>query len=359
MITLIILLYAVFSLILFLGIIKSPKTYPDFKPYITVIVAMRNEKITIKECLNAIMKQDYPNFEVILIDDHSRDNSLQLATDLKHHKLTIVKTAHSIALKGKKAALQTGIDLAQGDWLVFTDADCFPHPQWLSTMAKYMKNRNFLVGISPHILHNFAEKVREVERSSIDAVAAGFLGHELGVTCVGRNIAYQKHFFREIGGFTKISQYLSGDDDLFILQATQSNLAQFAFVYEKTAQVQTVSPPDLNDIYQQERRRSSKYTAYPAWLFAIISPAIFIYTAIIVCFFLAIMGINSWNNFLLLMLSKLLADLLILLPFWIKTKQLWLLKYWIIAELIHIPYSTYFLILSLFPNFKWKDRVHK
>lgn len=354
--------YFMFCLIVTLANLSWRREKSKNQPSISVIVAMRNESENIERCLDHICTQKYPNYEIILVDDHSDDDSYQLAQEMqnKYPQLNIFRSKRYDNIIGKKAALMTGIENATGEWLVFTDADCFPPPTWLKTLASYTDKANFLLGISPHIIgRNFFLKLREIERTAIDAITAGFMRLNIGLTGVARNMAYTKKLFREIGGYDGIGHYLSGDDALMINKATRSGKALFRFVFDKTAQVPTLAPDDLSTMWHQERRRVSLFDAYPWWLFLIVTPIVMFYFAIAIILVLAIIGTLSWKLFFGLLIIKLVSDCLLLISFWHKSKQMQLLPYLLAAEIVHLPYMIIFSILGLFPKVNWKGRADK
>lgn len=352
--------YFLFCLLVTIANLSWRSGKSDNLPFISVIVAMRNESENIEECLKHICTQNYPNYEIILVDDHSDDDSCQIAQEMQksYPHLKIYKSKRYDNIIGKKAALQTGIEQARGEWLVFTDADCFPPSTWLATLAKYNDKANFLLGISPHIIGGkFFLKLREIERSAIDAVTAGFMRFNLGLTGVARNMAYTKQLFREIGGYGGIGHYLSGDDALMINKATKSGKARFCFVFDQAAQVPTLAPDNLSSLWHQERRRVSLFDAYPWWLFLIVSPVLIFYFAIAAILVFAVIGTLSWKLFFGLLIVKLASDCLLLIIFWLKSRQMHLFPYLLAAEIVHIPYMITFSILGLFPKVNWKGRA--
>ena len=111
-------------------------TEPVSTPKVTIIVPARNESHIVGQCLQSLLKQDYPDFEIILVDDHSEDNTFEIASSLakQDSRLSVVRSVELPGdWRGKAWANQQGAALSKGNWLLFTDADILFH----SSTVKY------------------------------------------------------------------------------------------------------------------------------------------------------------------------------------------------------------------------------
>lgn len=209
--------------------IKPSKT---FEEPVSIIIAARNEYENLQKSLPAILNQDYPNFEVIVVNDCSWDESQAWLEELQKTEPRL-KVSQLIEQEkyptGKKFALTIGIKAAKNSLLLFTDADCFPASnQWLRLMQnQFSSGKDIVLGVSPHnkkagFLNKFIRYEGLVTTQFyISAALANnpFMG-------VGRNLAYRKELFFKHKGFASHQHIKSGDDDLFINQAaTASNTA--------------------------------------------------------------------------------------------------------------------------------------
>ncbi len=136
---------------------------PDNAPLISVIVPAHNEESVIKHCLESVLKQDYPNFEVILVDDRSADCTLAIAKDTLagHDNAEIIIVDHlRPGWTGKCNALDTGVQHARGEWLAFLDADSALHSSALRQCIFEAVFRGInMVTLSPRfVLKSFWEK---------------------------------------------------------------------------------------------------------------------------------------------------------------------------------------------------------
>jgi chlorobactene glucosyltransferase len=112
-----------------LDIRLEPSEPPEDAPLISVCVPARNEARNIRRCVDALLAQDYPNFEVIVLDDRSTDDTGKILDELSHadNRLTIINGGElPLGWAGKPHALMQASAVARGEWLCFVDADTFP-----------------------------------------------------------------------------------------------------------------------------------------------------------------------------------------------------------------------------------------
>ncbi len=199
-----------------------------FEP-VSVIIAARNEYNNLEKNLKSILEQDYPIFEVIVVNDCSWDDSQKLLEYYQevYPHLRICKLVEQEKYPtGKKFALTIGIKASQYQQLVFTDADCRPAGnQWLKYMASgFNQHKEIVLGHSPYaakkgLLNLFVRFENALTALFYFGAALKnrpFMG-------VGRNLAYNKSLFFKHKGFASHQHILSGDDDLFVNQAATSN----------------------------------------------------------------------------------------------------------------------------------------
>jgi len=203
------------------------------KAPISVIICAKNEEENLKEFLPFILAQDYPNFEIILINDSSSDDTLEVMETFKakDNRIKIVNVKSIEAFWGnKKYALTLGIKAAKHNLLLFTDADCKPVSKyWISEMSGHFSSSKSLVigyGGYQKIKHSFLNKVIRFETLLTATQYFSYATMGLPYMAVGRNLAYKSDTFYEAKGFMNHMDVLSGDDDLFVNQvATKRNTA--------------------------------------------------------------------------------------------------------------------------------------
>ncbi len=213
-------------------------------PPVSVLICARNEAVNLAANLPAVLEQQYPDFEVLVIDDDSADDTplVLQALQKKYPHLHVLHTGPKTA-PGKKQALARGIAVARHEHLVFSDADCRPaSPQWLRRMAEcFLKKQDaeIVLGYGPYrpepgLLNKWIrfETVHTATQYFSFALAGQpYMG-------VGRNLAWRRHLFGQVGGFSAHAALPSGDDDLFVNAAANNKntaicLAPEAFVFSE------------------------------------------------------------------------------------------------------------------------------
>ncbi len=195
---------------------------------ISLIVCAKNEADNLQNHIPRWLEQNYPNFELILINDASDDET----SEIMHHfaeqdpRIQVVDVKSNEAFWGsKKYALTLGIKRAKNHHLIFTDADCYPaSEEWLSEMASQFSNeKQIVLGYGayekrPGFLNKlirFETLMTAVQYFSYAKVGMPYMG-------VGRNLGYTSKTFYDTNGFIKHIKVASGDDDLFVNEAATS-----------------------------------------------------------------------------------------------------------------------------------------
>ena len=202
------------------------------KPPVSVIICARNEEESLTGNLASILEQDYPSFEVIVVNDCSEDDTEQLLATLKqkysHLRSTIIKNVGSFS-NGKKFAAAVGIKAAQHEWLLFTDAGCKPENSlWIASMSRYfVDKKDIVLGYGGYLAQKgYLNKWIRYDTFFVALQYLGFAKMGNAYMGVGRNLAYRKSLFFTHNGFAEQAHIFSGDDDLFVNQAaTKRNVA--------------------------------------------------------------------------------------------------------------------------------------
>ena len=205
-------------------------TFADHCPSVSVILYAHESFEQIQICLPAILQQDYPQFEVIVItdgaDDGTSDYLTQLQANHPHLYHSFIPDS-SRYISHKKLALTLGIKAARYDWMVMTETGCYPaSDQWLRLLARNLTpGTEIVLGYNDYeqnkgLIHKYMsyENLFQAMRYLGSALA----GHPyMGI---GKNLVYSKKLFYKNKGFSQYLNLLRGDDDLFINQtATTKN----------------------------------------------------------------------------------------------------------------------------------------
>ena len=202
-----------------------------FNHPISVIICAKNELKNLQKNLPAILSQNYFNFEVVVVNDQSTDQSIFFLDTLakKHKNLVIVNiddfVTHS---EGKKFALTLGIKTAQYEHLLLTDADCLPKSDtWIRQMSCNFNYADIVLGYGSYERkHGLLNKIIRYDTFNVAQQYLSFAFAGQAYMGVGRNLAYKKSLFFDNKGFANHIHVPSGDDDLFIQEiAPESSLA--------------------------------------------------------------------------------------------------------------------------------------
>ena len=211
---------------------RQQKTIHKIIP-VSVIICARNEAENLRKNLSTILDQNHANFEVIVVNDASGDETLSIlhSFERSYGNLKIFDIKPTPNYSGnKKNAITRAIAAASHDKLLFTDADCKPvSSDWITEMTSPISDHKIIVlgyGAYEKIKGSFLNKIIRFE--TILTAIQYFSYAKIGIPYmgVGRNLAYTKDRFLKAKGFTGHSRIRSGDDDLLINEiATKNNTA--------------------------------------------------------------------------------------------------------------------------------------
>lgn len=328
----------------------------------SVIIAARNENESITPCLEALLHQDYPvaQFEVIIVDDHSTDETYQIVNHFRTaypgFPLQLLRAKN----QGKKSAIAQAIKHSSGQLIVTTDADCKVPLQWLRAYADcYEQTRSRCISgpVRMEGSGTFAH-LQELEFMSLIASGAGSIGAGMPVMCNGANFCYEKQAFIEVNGFQGNERFASGDD-IFLMHKISNRFgtSAIAFLKDRRAIVVTAVQPDVKSFFRQRMRWTSKSPGY--------RDAGIILTAISV--FLTHIGLvlglgyglitGIWQPFFLIIVSKILIDfpLLVISAHFMQQKKL--LLYFLPVQVLLPFYVLITTMGGLFSSVSWKGRA--
>ena len=341
-----ILIAAFVSLYLF----KKPKS--DFTPKISIIIAARNEEKRILPTLQSLQQLIYSIdlYEIIFVDDASTDNTAKIINAYCRHnsnwKCIQIKQKDA-EWHGKKLALKTGIDAANGDIIFTTDADCIIQPDWLSEMVNcFDENVSMVIGhYEPEVKkNNLLGILIKFDNlfSSIMASATANLGFP--ISSAGSNLAYQKESYVKVNGHEALKHFKSGDD-VHLTERFRTRLKKkIVYCANPKTFVFTKPPAEKKEFFHQQMRKNSKHLkkSFSSILF---STFLFLYFLLSYTFpLINPLFLNSW---LLLIVIKLFLEFIVLtgatLIFNRKDIVIWF-------PLFQIFYPFYVIIFSILGN---------
>jgi cellulose synthase/poly-beta-1,6-N-acetylglucosamine synthase-like glycosyltransferase len=230
-------------------------------PPVSILVCTHDEEDNLRELIPLLLRQNYGEFEIIVINDRSNDNTYDylLEEGRKDARIRMVNVDRIPPhVNGKKYSLTLGIKAAKYDLLLLTDADCRPDSdEWISSMSgAFEEKTQFVLGFSPYrkgkgflnLFIRFESLLTALQYCSFALLRSPYMG-------VGRNLAYRKSFFLAGKGFHEYMNVTGGDDDLYVNQhATSTNTA---LVINKAATIHTFGEETWADFIRQKQRHLS------------------------------------------------------------------------------------------------------
>lgn len=233
---------------------------------LSVIICARNEAENLDKNLKSILEQDYPNYEVIVVNDCSHDNTdIVLSKYLgkyKHLKTTTIAEDKKFS-HGKKLALTVGIKSAQNELLVFTDADCNPASnKWLGKISRNFNDKiSIVLGYGGYKTgKGFLNNYIRYDTVWIALQYFSFAISGFPYMGVGRNLAYRKSLFFSGKGFANHYHLLSGDDDLFVNE--NANKGNVAIEFSQESHTRSIPKTTFTDWAKQKKRHFSTAKYY-------------------------------------------------------------------------------------------------
>ena len=224
------------------------KNIPRDPQPVSVIICAKNEYHNLKENLPLILEQNYQDFEIIVVNDASDDETYFLLKILseKYPHLKIVNLIDNVNFfKGKKFPLSIGIKSAKNDIILLTDADCQPTSNnWILRMQEnFYSGTEIVLGYGKYKEeNNFLNKLIRFDTLHIAIQYLSLALSGIPYMGVGRNLSYRKTLFYREKGFIKHYKIKSGDDDLFINSTANRKNTKIMISYDS----HTISEPKRN-----------------------------------------------------------------------------------------------------------------
>ncbi|MBI2558012.1 glycosyltransferase family 2 protein [Candidatus Woesearchaeota archaeon] len=159
------------------------------KPKITIITIAHNEEQYIDKSIQSILNQNFKNFELIVVDDHSTDKTFDKIVSINDKRLIVIRNEAQL---GPVESRNRGIKQSKGEYIFFTDGDCYPHPDWLSEGLKAFRKFK-CVGVEGKIIMN----------AETGAISEKIVRNITGGEYMTGNVAYRKDILDRIGGFNE------------------------------------------------------------------------------------------------------------------------------------------------------------
>jgi cellulose synthase/poly-beta-1,6-N-acetylglucosamine synthase-like glycosyltransferase len=326
---------------------------------VSVIICARNEAGNIIKNLPYILKQDYPEFEVIVVNDSSWDGTDDELREIQvtHPNLQVVTIGEDIQRRpGKKFPLTLGIKKARNELLVFTDADCRPESsQWLKQMVSgFSGGKDVVIGVSPFLpapgvlnaLARFENLLTGTFYLSFALAGFPYMG-------VGRNLAYRRSAYDRVGGFKTHYHIISGDDDLLVRDmASKGNTS---VVLNHQALMWSEAALSWKNWWRQKRRHYSTSAHYRTGTKLMLG----LYPMMVVVFFVGAIALLVYENLQHISLAmlglKIVAQLAIFRGAFRVQKDRWIWLFSPVFELLLVINQLALMLAAVFSKQrKWE-----
>ena len=300
-----------------------------------------------------------------MVDDRSSDGTAAIlaeyAARLKGFRyLSLSETAAGFS--PKKYALSQGLQIATGEIIVTTDADCIMGPGWISAlMAEFGPDTGLVSGLTSYYDAGTGawQGVQALEFFSYAVVAAALIGLKFPVNGNANNLAYRREVFDAVAGFASHGGIVSGDDDFLIQSIHKQGRWSIRYSVQPDSQVRTEPPLSVRHFWEQRKRWASKCSLYQPKQTAFLA-IIFAYYAVIPLAMLAgifgrhwlYAGIASWcvktgsDWFVMRRAAKLFG-------------KEGLMRWFVPTALLHIPLILAAVVAGSFGEFTWKGQKHR
>ncbi len=338
---------------------SSAKSATNQTPLCTVLVCARDEENNIERCLASLAAINYPKdrLQVLIVDDKSTDRTPEIlhAWKSKMPNLTILRTGPEIEhMRGKVNALTQGLDVAEGEFIMITDADSHVHPDWVREYLKYYEEDTGMVA-SLTLLDRkyFLDGVQSIDWSYLLGIAAANANLKVPLSVIGNNISIRRAAYESVGGYRKIPFSVTEDFALFqAIWHREPWKVKYPIQHELTVMSQPC--PDFRTWWRQKHRwvkggEGLKGLGYLIFIIGLLGQAAMI----------AALPVLPLMTALLVIAIKWAADLLVIIPVLLRTRKMELLKFFPIYEIYLALFVFSMPVMILQKNVKWKGRVYR
>jgi cellulose synthase/poly-beta-1,6-N-acetylglucosamine synthase-like glycosyltransferase len=335
------------------------------KTAVTIIIPARNEEANIEKVIGCLLSQQYPQhlIELIVVDDHSTDNTAALVS--KYPSVKLISLANelqqTVTHAYKKKAIEHAISQSSGDFIITTDADCVMCERWLQSIIQYYETYKYQCIAAPVAFtttSNWFSVFQSIDFMTMQGITAAVLHTNSGSMCNGANFGYTRKAFEAVNGFKDINHIASGDDMMLMNKINKQFPNSCKYLKCKDAIVYTAPMPTIKDFLNQRIRWASKAphlndTAIKLVLGLVYSLNVLFPLLLLLSFFYYKFFVVA---FIYLGL-KIVVEYFFLYPvssFFLKKAEL---KWFIILQPLHIIYMIAAGFFGLFGTYTWKGRT--
>lgn len=339
------------------------------KFYISVVIPFRNEAENLPNVVQSLINQNLPkkDFEVIFVDDHSKDKSLEVLNNLLKNSDLNYNVLILEGSFGKKSALEKGFNASSGEIIIQTDADVILSPFWIEKhINEHNSHTTLLVCGAVDLIpkKGLLSQLQKIEMMALIQSSYLTININKPVMCNGANLSFKRQILPEVLNSYKKIESMSGDD-VFLLHQVNEKYGSNSIVFLASSEgtVQTYTLEKINDLLKQRSRWAKKSKEYKN-IFALYFTASVVFANISILVLQFISPLFNVEQFLLFTLTpfiiKCICDVLIVIDYKKSFGQKMPLYNYFYSIILELIYPVYILLVGssiLFRKQIWKGRM--
>lgn len=325
--------------------------------FVSVVVAVRNECQHLPRLIADLRAQQKDRFEVIIVDDHSEDNTASLAFQ------AIAGDGRFVILKasgeGKKSALSLGVRHAKGSIIVTTDADCRVGPNWLAAMTHPFDNPSTMMvfGAVRIAGSTLFERMQQLEFATLIGAGAATAAWNVPTMCNGANLSYRKHAFEAVGGYDDNLQIPSGDDEFLMRKLNGRFKHSIRFCGAGDAIVTTAPSDSIKHFFAQRIRWAGKWRLNTDLTTMLLAFFVFSFHMVMVALpWLVLAGTVKLSVAVVALSSKAAVEYIYIRSLQRALGITWSWKAFLFLQIVYSYYVVLVAACAQFAGFEWKGR---
>ena len=249
---------------LYIGI-QETKSFPktsNERPVISVVVSLKNEAGNVSSLLKGLLGLDYPKekLEIILVNDNSTDGTFQSLRAFESVSVIVLDSSGA----GKKQAIETAVNMAVGEWVLVTDADCEVPSSWVNSMVQSIEVESKMilgpVFIKPTI--SFLTQLQSIEFLGLQGTTCGSAGMGYPISANAANMMFKKDVFEDLKPYQDNYEFKTGDDQFLLMAITNRYPHSVNYSLNKESIIYTNPVKTWRKYFSQRIRWASKGRAY-------------------------------------------------------------------------------------------------
>lgn len=322
---------------------------PQQTPFVSVVIAARDEEAHLPGCLRALKRQSLPRdaYEIIVADDHSSDGTAAVAAELGVQCISLSQDG-----LGKAAAVHAGVESARGSLIVVTDADCRPPHRWLEAMVKTFGDEDLgmVCGVTAVAGRSLLARIQAADWTLLLTMAAGFSSLGIPLTAMGNNMGFRREAYEELGGYPALEPSVTEDYILF-REMDRRTSWRVRLLLKQSLRNVTLPLPTLAKVIRQRRRWARGGLSADVWVYLFYALVYATHAAVVVALVIApLWGVTAF-------LTKIAADALVVHVGGRRIGQRHLRSAFFAFELYLFLYVLALPVLLLFaPRIRWRGR---